>query len=163
MIIRLPFPSSLLAGHAKGNGQWAKIKATKEHREWARLATLSELVKDKPELPDTGDIAMTIRFIPPNNRGDRINYPNRMKPYFDGIADALKVNDKRFHPLFVFCDVEKPGAVEVYIGGKVGSYPRCPQARAGERESALVQEVCPEPLRKQRPGRDHTLVRSATA
>lgn len=112
MKVVLPFPHSILAGHANGNGRWAKIKATKEHREWARLATLEVLDK---ALPEAGDIAVTIRFVPPNNRGDRINYPNRMKPYFDGIADALKVNDRRFDPCFIFCAPEKPGRVEVYL------------------------------------------------
>jgi len=134
MIIRLPFPSSILAGHAKGNGQWAKIKATKEHREWARLATLADLDKAVLALGDTGDIAVAIRFIPPNNRGDRINYPNRMKPYFDGIADALKVNDKRFHPTFVFCDVEAPGRVEVDIG-------TCTKAVASQPREGFQNEV----------------------
>lgn len=115
MKVELPFPSSILAGHAKGNGQWAKVKATKDHREWARLATLA--VFDKAELREhEGDIAITIRFIPPDRRGDRMNFPARMKPYIDGIADVLGVNDRRFHPLFVFCEPAKPGCVEVYIG-----------------------------------------------
>lgn len=115
MIIRLPFPSSILAGHAKGNGQWAKIKATKEHREWARLATLEALGVSAPDFGEAGDIAITIRFIPPHNRGDRLNYPARIKPYADGIADALKVNDRRFVPHFEFMPVAKPGAVEVML------------------------------------------------
>jgi crossover junction endodeoxyribonuclease RusA len=56
-----------------------------------------------------------VRFVPANNRGDRINYPNRMKPYFDGIADALGVNDKRFVPFFIFAQPEAPGRVEVWL------------------------------------------------
>lgn len=169
MKIVLPFPSSILAGHAKGNGQWAKVKATKDHREWARLATLEArgpkgTVEDGQAASgtDKSDIAITIRFIPPHNRGDRMNYPARMKPYVDGIADALGVNDKRFHPLFVFCAPEKPGFVEVFIGGKQGAFSQGQGPRAGSVESPVVQEVCPEPLRKQRPGRDHTLERSAS-
>jgi hypothetical protein len=45
-----------------------------------------------------GDIRVSVTFYPPNKRGDRVNFPNRMKPYWDGIADALKVNDSRFLP-----------------------------------------------------------------
>lgn len=60
---------------------------------------------------------VTVRFVPANNRGDRINYPNRMKPYFDGIADALGVNDKRFVPMFIFAQPEAPGRVEVWVAG----------------------------------------------
>lgn len=112
MKIVLPFPSSVLAGHVNGNGQWAKIEATKEHREWARLATLEA----KITAPADGDIPITIRFVPANNLGDRVNFPNRLKPYFDGIADALGVNDKRFHPFYIFAEVEAPGRVEFYVG-----------------------------------------------
>ena len=112
MKIVLPFPSSILSGHAKGNGQWAKIKATKDHRELARLATLEA----EPSVPEQGDICITVRIVPPNDRGDRVNYPNRLKPYWDGIADAMKVNDKRFNPFFIFAEIERPGRVEFYVG-----------------------------------------------
>jgi crossover junction endodeoxyribonuclease RusA len=39
-----------------------------------------------------------------------------MKPYFDGIADALGVNDRRFWPAFAFAEPMKPGRVEVSFG-----------------------------------------------
>jgi len=113
-VIVLPFPSSILAGHANSNGHHAKITATKKHREWAKDATQAAMGL-KPVIP-AGDIVVTVMFYPPNNLGDRINFPNRMKPYFDGIADALKVNDKRFVPVFRFMAPEKPGRVEVEIG-----------------------------------------------
>jgi len=58
-----------------------------------------------------------VRFIPTNRRGDRVNFPNRCKPIFDGIADALKVNDSRFVPAFEFAEPCKPGRVEITIGG----------------------------------------------
>ena len=110
-MIILPFPSSVLAGHANGNGRWAKINATKDHREWAKKATEALA----PMVPAAGDITITVRFVPANNRGDRINYPNRMKPYFDGIADALGVNDKRFVPFYIFADAKAPGCVEIWL------------------------------------------------
>ena len=110
-MIVLPFPASILAGHAKGNGQWAKVKATKEHREWAHKAALAA----KVDVPWEGDILVRVRFIPANRRGDRINFPNRMKPYFDGIADALGVNDSRFVPDYKFADPEAPGCVVVEV------------------------------------------------
>ena len=108
--IRLPFPSSKLAGHNNGN-RYANAGLIKQHRELARDETL----KAQSKVPDEGDITVTVRFVPPNNAGDRVNYPNRMKPYFDGIADALKVNDKRFVPFFIFCPPSKPGCVEVWL------------------------------------------------
>ena len=67
--------------------------------------------------PADGDIVVTIRFVPPDRRGDRTNYPNRCKPIFDGLADAMKVNDRRFLPAYQFAEPEKPGRLEIVIGG----------------------------------------------
>lgn len=109
-MIVLPFPSSALSGHNNGNPH-AKAGIVRKHREQARLATLAA----NPKVPAEGDITVTVRFVPPNNRGDRINYPIRLKPIFDGIADALGVNDKRFVPMFIFAQPEAPGRVEVWL------------------------------------------------
>lgn len=106
--LSLPFPHSTLSGHAKGH--WRdKASVTAQHREWARLATVAA----KPAVPAAGDIRLHIRFTPPTLRGDRTNFPNRMKPYFDGIAEALGVNDARFVPSYEFAQPEKPGSVVI--------------------------------------------------
>lgn len=112
MTIELPFPAAILAGHAKGNGQWKKIAATKEHRGWARSAALDAGLT----APESGDIRVHVSFIPANRRGDRVNFPNRLKPYYDGIADALGVNDSRFLPSFEFCEPQEPGRVIIEVG-----------------------------------------------
>jgi len=109
-MIVLPFPPSTLSGHAKGHWR-AKCGPTAKHRGWARDATLAA----KPTVPATGDILVVVRFVPPDRRGDRTNFANRMKPYFDGIADALGVNDARFLPSYEFAAPEKPGRVEVTV------------------------------------------------
>lgn len=109
-VITLPFPPSELSGHA--NGHWkAKAAVTKQHREWARLATLAA----RPVVPETGDILVRIRFVPPDRRSDRTNFANRMKAPLDGIAEALRVNDRRFLPSYEYCEPEKPGRVEVTL------------------------------------------------
>lgn len=114
MMIVLPFPPSELSGH--NNGSWyGKAGTVRKHREWATNATQEVFGTEGLGSKGTGDIPVTVRFIPPDKRGDRFNYPNRMKPYIDGIADALKVNDKRFLPMFIYCSPEKPGRVEVFI------------------------------------------------
>lgn len=114
-MIVLPFPPSSLSGHAKGHWR-AKSGPTAKHRAWARAAATVELLQVlRVGLPE-GDIRIRVRFFPPDHRGDRTNYPNRMKPYFDGIADALGVNDARFLPSYEFCAPEKPGRVEITIG-----------------------------------------------
>lgn len=109
--IIIPWPPALLSGHSKGNAMWAKILATKKHRAWAFAATKAE----QPSFPAVGDIRIKFRFEPPNRRGDRTNYPNRLKPAIDGIAQALGVNDSRFLPSYEFGDVIEGGRVVVEI------------------------------------------------
>jgi len=110
-VIVLPFPPASLSGHATG-GHWAiKAKIVATHRAWAFHATRAAKVK----AADAGDIPILMRFYAPHNRGDRTNYTNRMKPYLDGIAEALGVNDRRFLPSYEFMPNEKPGRVEVVI------------------------------------------------
>lgn len=109
-MIVLPFPPSSLSGH--NTGHWrGKSPIVAKHREWACNAAKAA----KMTAPDKGDITVTVRFVPPNDRGDRVNFCNRCKPYFDGIADALGVNDKRFVPFFIFAQPEAPGRVEVWL------------------------------------------------
>lgn len=113
--IILPWPPALLSGHAKGNGQWAKISATKKLRADAQAITL---LADPPAMPEKGDIPIKIRFEAPDNRADRCNYPARAKPLIDGLADALAVNDKRFLPTWEYGPLCPPhGRVVVEIGG----------------------------------------------
>lgn len=110
-LIELPFPPASLSGHNKGHWR-TKSPIVKRHREWARLATLAA----RPRVPATGDIRVSVTFYPPNRRGDRLNYPNRMKAYWDGIADALNVNDSRFLPAFHFAEPVENARVVVNIG-----------------------------------------------
>jgi hypothetical protein len=111
-VIELPWPPASLSGHNKGHWH-AKSGIVAKHREWAKNATLAT----RADLSDyTGDIRVVVTFYPPNRRGDRVNFPNRMKPYFDGIADALKVNDSRFLPSYHFAEPVKNPRVVVCIG-----------------------------------------------
>jgi hypothetical protein len=112
-VIELPFPPASLSGH--GDGNWRKNASTiAKHREWAKLATLAsgDIV-----IPISGDIRISVMFYPPDRRGDRVNYPNRCKAYWDGIADALGVNDRRFLPAFYFAEPVKNPRVVFTIGG----------------------------------------------
>jgi hypothetical protein len=110
-MIELPFPPSSLSGH--NTGHWrAKSAIVAKHRSWARAATLAAGARAGSD----GDIRLLVTFYPPNRRGDRVNFPNRMKPYFDGIADALRVNDSRFLPAYQFAQPVKNGKVVIVIG-----------------------------------------------
>ena len=109
-MIELPWPPSSLSGH--NSGAWySKSSIVAKHRDWAKKATLAA----KVGTPADGDIRVLITFYPPDRRGDRINFPNRMKPYFDGIADALCVNDSRFLPVYQFAEPVKNGRVVVSV------------------------------------------------
>lgn len=122
-MITLTFPPSCLSGHNAGH--WAskvasgpfrgkrKSKVVKLFREEAWALT----IKARWQVPAEGDIRLYVTFYPPDNRSDRANFSNRMKPIFDGIADALRVNDSRFVPVFHYCapDPQNP-RVEVRIG-----------------------------------------------
>lgn len=109
-MIELPWPPATLSGH--NTGHWrAKAAVVAQHRALAMWATLAA----KPVVPERGDIRVIITFYPPDHRGDRINFPNRMKPYFDGIADALGVNDNRFLPVFQFAEPVENARVVVTL------------------------------------------------
>jgi crossover junction endodeoxyribonuclease RusA len=109
-MISLPFPPASLSGH--NTGHWGgKSHVIAKHREWACTAAKAENIG----IPQTGDILLAVRFIPRDNRGDRLNFPNRMKPYFDGIAEGLGVNDKRFVPYYVYDAPSQPGEVQVTV------------------------------------------------
>lgn len=111
MQIELPWPPSTLSGHAKGSWH-GKSAVTKKHREWARLATLAANIRI---MDATGDLRLIITFYPPDRRGDRTNFPNRVKCQIDGIADALGVNDRRFLPSYHFAEPVKDGKVVFVI------------------------------------------------
>jgi Holliday junction resolvase RusA-like endonuclease len=110
-VIEMPFPPSVLSGHNTGHW-WKKSPVVKQFRAWAFLAT-KEVA---PEVPADGDILVSVTFYPPNRRGDRVNFPNRMKPIFDGIADALGVNDNRFVPQYTYGQPTKGGKVSIILG-----------------------------------------------
>jgi hypothetical protein len=110
-LIELPFPSADLSGH-NNKHFWLTRPITNEHREWAFKATLAA----KPMVPAEGDIRVSATFYPPDRRGDRVNYPARLKPYWDGIADALGVNDRRFLPTFHYAEPTKESRVVIRIG-----------------------------------------------
>lgn len=115
------FPPASLSGHANGNSHWGKSKETERWRAIAcEKAEKSGYVGSFTD--GKYDIAINISFYPPNRRGDRVNFPNRIKPILDGIADGLGVNDARFVPTYHFCPVTKPGWVEFRLSPRLDKF-----------------------------------------
>jgi crossover junction endodeoxyribonuclease RusA len=109
-VIELPFPPAILSGH--NTGHWReKASIVAKHRDWAKKATWAAGIR----VPETGDIRLIVTFYPQNKRGDRVNYPTRCKPYFDGIADALQTNDSRFVPTYHFAEPVRQGKVVIVV------------------------------------------------
>lgn len=109
--VRLPWPSAALSPNARLH--WApKAKATRTdriHTAWL----VKEQCRSKPAWAKAS-IGMT--FCPPNRRRrDLDNLIASSKAVFDGIADALGLDDQHFIPTFRLAEPIKGGAVLVTI------------------------------------------------
>lgn len=115
MLIVLPWPASILSPNDRSH--WgAKVGPKADAKRIAAWSTTAaEGFYDAREAMK-GDhrIPIRITFYPPDKRHrDADNMVASIKAALDGVADALKVNDRRFWPEFHFCGPEKPGRVEV--------------------------------------------------
>ena len=97
--VKLPWPPKELSPNSML--QWSKkAKKKKEYRIacWT-LSLEAKLVAP----PGEGKIPIEITFYPPDKRHrDADNMVASIKSGLDGVADALKINDKRFLPTFKF-------------------------------------------------------------
>lgn len=116
MELVLPWPSAAMSPN--GRVHWStRAKAVKGARSLAWGATLEAGWNEQP-LPD-GDLHLWWDFYPPTRRlPDDDNMLARCKAYRDGIADALKIDDKRFRShLYVRNEARKGGEVRVRMTG----------------------------------------------
>lgn len=93
MIVDLPFPHKILWPNGSQGNRYHKAREAKKHRKWANDAALSERGSSAFAQPA---IAITVY---PNLKGpapDKDNVVAAIKNYADGIADALKINDRTF-------------------------------------------------------------------
>ena len=109
-IIYLPWPPKELSPNA--NLHWAKkAKYKKAYRHTCWVLTLESKVKVSTD----GKIPITVTFYPPDKRHrDADNMVASIKAGLDGVADALKINDRQFLPTFQFTD-EVKGMVTVQL------------------------------------------------
>lgn len=113
-MITLPWPAKELSPNWRG--YWSvRAKAVKAYRKAAGWATVAS--KDRVE--GDGPIYLHVYFYPPDDRRrDGTNMLASLKAAFDGIADALGVNDIRFHVTYEICRKIPPrGMVKIVITG----------------------------------------------
>lgn len=116
MKVVLPWPDKRLSPNARLHWR-ARVGPRQDAKRIAGWSTVQAkgfyALRDALRGSD-GKIAMTITFYPPDKRHrDDDNMIAGFKAARDGIADALGVDDRRFRPIYVFGEAEKPGRVEV--------------------------------------------------
>lgn len=92
MLIDLPYPHKALWPNGRYNRQ-GTAREIKKHRAWAHNATIAEV---KGSVPERVVLRVTVYPKRIGPAPDRDNCIAACKAYFDGIADALKLNDRTF-------------------------------------------------------------------
>lgn len=105
------WPDKILSPNARPH--WArKASAVKAARTEAFYATRAAVTIK----PTWDRVALSVTFCPPNaRRRDLDNCIASCKGIFDGISDALGIDDSRFEPSFRMSSPVKGGAVRVEI------------------------------------------------
>ena len=109
----LGWPPTDLSPNARKH--WAVVaRAKKQYRKDCYSVSKEQLKKYKKETENIPErLVLEMTFIPPDKRSyDRDNLVARMKSGIDGLADALKINDKRFNTVISTMDQD-------YLGGFV--------------------------------------------
>ena len=109
----LGWPPTDLSPNARKH--WAIVaRAKKQYRKDCYSVAKEQLKKYKKETENIPErLVLEMTFIPPDRRSyDRDNLVARMKSGIDGLADALKINDKRFNTVISTMDQD-------YLGGFV--------------------------------------------
>jgi crossover junction endodeoxyribonuclease RusA len=102
--VSLPWPPKELSPNAALH--WAKKSKKKKEYRTACWALTLEAKLEAPQGVEKFPIEIT--FYPPDKRHrDADNMVAAIKSGLDGVADALKVNDRQFLPSFIFSEEVK--------------------------------------------------------
>lgn len=92
----LPWPAKELSPNFRGH--WRRVHIARKHYRFAAAALCRAAAGAHPLSIEGRELRLRYEFHPPQARAyDRDNLAARMKAATDGIADALKVNDRGFH------------------------------------------------------------------
>jgi crossover junction endodeoxyribonuclease RusA len=116
MIFHLPYPPSDLMPNRKNGKHWGATKDVKEQAiKDAYYITLEALKTRNLDLSDTYPLTMT--FIQSDKRKrDLDNLLAASKASLDGVAKALKIDDKLFEPITIKRGYDTNSYVKVEIG-----------------------------------------------
>lgn len=111
--LTLPWPPRELSPNARLH--WSKVAVAKrKYRAACWALTLNASPSFIPQKSDS-KLRVHLLFVAPDRRSyDLDGLLSRMKSGLDGVADALKVNDKRFRPSIDISD-DIGGMVKVRI------------------------------------------------
>ena len=100
MRIELPWPDSSLAPNRKNGRHWGAVHSAKVKRlADARYLALAAM-RQQGYAPPPGTLPLVVTFhAPDKRRRDLDNLLAALKADFDGVAQALGVDDQLFEPL----------------------------------------------------------------
>ncbi len=113
MIIDLPFPHKLLWPNGSVGNRHAKVREAKKHRGWACTATQEAMGRAGGFMPSA--ITIHVHAKPRGPLPDKDNCIAAAKSSLDGIADALKVNDRDFPEPKIAFSAERDGRFVVEL------------------------------------------------
>lgn len=118
MRVELPWPDPKLAPNRRNGKHWTATHAAKGKRlADARLLTLAAM-RQADYIPPIGPLALTLTFCAPDRRRhDLDNLLAALKADFDGVSQALGVDDQLFEPITLKRGpTGRPGKVVLEIG-----------------------------------------------
>lgn len=118
LTVELPWPPRQVWPNFRQSNHWRKYhKQIAGQRQSAWALTLIAMRVAVFVIDHLNPIAMQVEFYPPDKRSrDDDGMIGAFKSARDGIADALKVDDKMFRPTYSYHEPEKPGRIVVTIG-----------------------------------------------
>ena len=119
LVVVLPWPHRYLSPNSRVMWQ-AKYQVSSKARNLARLLTLELFGCGNSALPIDNLINIQLIAHAYDKRSrDEDNIIASMKPYLDGIADAIGVNDAAFHfRELQFGQTKRPAEIEVWLTWK---------------------------------------------
>ena len=115
--VTLPWPGSKVMPNAiRSQNRFVSAEAIRKAR---RDAFLMSNAANLPVIPeDTSIIRLRVIHHLKDRRRDEDGMKGSLKPYFDGLADSLGVNDKVFRVDHEFTETaSKPGKIVIEIVG----------------------------------------------